>query len=698
MVTIGTQWARSRAGWMALVGVLLVWGWTVRDAHASRFAYVANIGTSTLNVMAVDPTTGTLSTVGNIASAPSPVSVTVDPTARVILTAHHTSPGRVQSFGINPISGLLSAGPQLVVGANPVSVAVAPTGGLAWVAHATSTFLTALRFDSSGGMTLVQNVSIGRPQRAVAVHPSGRFLYVLTDDGQIRIFFYDGGGFLFPLGDAPPAGGSPDALVVDPKGRFLFVADTGQNRIIPYVIQDGSLLVPFAAPQTTSRPSALAVEKTGRFLYAASESGSSVSGFAISPADGRLTFINTETGLTGAQSVSAEPSGRFLYVTRKQGVGIVTRLLINRANGALGGTPTTVPVGGVPIDLAVVHPGERFAFVRQGVTWQPESTSVAPFRIHPISGTLSPSAVVEGNVAVGLDSTGRFLFTLQRDQFGQVGPIGNNNVVTYQINLQTGALSDTLVLGLPGPPAEMATDPVGRFLFIKCMCTSFAGDIVTYAIHPNTGALTLVAGPIPLDPMPGVAFTGPMGVDPSGRFLYVSGARNGILAIAPDGTLRRVGRFDIRTLHLAIDPRGRSVFTAADDTITMHRRNPETGLIIGSETVPCPSPCPVGDLTSLAIDPSGRFLYAAIRDIIHLFRIDSGQLDPITAHQVGAGLIYEGLAVEASGRFLYATVSFGGQSGVHLLPLNVDSGTFLTESTVALLDQPTDIVTSGPMR
>jgi 6-phosphogluconolactonase len=63
-------------------------------------------------------------------------------------------------------------------------------------------------------------------------------------------------------------------------------------------------------------------------------------------------------------------------------------------------------------------------------------------------------------------------------------------------------------------------DPLGRFLYVANDDAANLGDISGFSINTSTGALSTLAG-FPLTPQN--SSLGLLAVDPSGKFLYVSG-------------------------------------------------------------------------------------------------------------------------------------------------------------------------------
>ena len=136
---------------------------------------------------------------------------------------------------------------------------------------------------------------------SVAVHPSGKFVYV-TNGGNAALgvngpslaaFSIDPGtGALTQVGSSPLTPGSnPQAVAIDPSGKFALVAHQGANNVSVFSINTSTGALspvtgsPFAAPQG---PSCVVVHPNGKFAYVSAAGAGQIAAFNIG-ADGALT-------------------------------------------------------------------------------------------------------------------------------------------------------------------------------------------------------------------------------------------------------------------------------------------------------------------------------------------------------------------------------------------------------------------------
>ncbi|MBZ5721852.1 MAG: beta-propeller fold lactonase family protein [Acidobacteriia bacterium] len=118
------------------------------------FLYVANSGSNNVSGFTIDPTLGTLTSVGTPFSAGlDPVSMAVSPKGKYLYVADKQS-NQISSYVISPVSGVLTpAAPATTSTAiNPVWVAVHPAGTWVYVANIGSASISILEIKSTGAL------------------------------------------------------------------------------------------------------------------------------------------------------------------------------------------------------------------------------------------------------------------------------------------------------------------------------------------------------------------------------------------------------------------------------------------------------------------------------------------------------------------------------------------------------------------
>jgi 6-phosphogluconolactonase (cycloisomerase 2 family) len=128
------------------------------------------------------------------------------------------------------------------------------------------------------------------------------------------------------------------------------VANRGSSDISAYSINAAGALTLVGTAAAGSLPDSVTAEPTGRFVYVSNFYSQDVSAYAITPS-GSLTFVDAAVSPQGQQpsSVNAEPTGKFVYAIRYvfRNFSEIAAYAINPATGALTETisPPTPIVG-----------------------------------------------------------------------------------------------------------------------------------------------------------------------------------------------------------------------------------------------------------------------------------------------------------------------------------------------------------------
>jgi 6-phosphogluconolactonase len=305
-------------------------------------------------------------------------------------------------------------------------------------------------------------------------------------------------------------------------------------------------------------PSFFAIDPNRRFLYSLSEDphslgpsrdkGSFVSAFAINPATGKLTLLNTvSAGGTSTCHISIDKSGRNVLVTNF-GSGSISVLRVKQ-DGSLG-----------EMSAHVQHAG----------------TSVDPFyqtQPHPHSINLSPD-----------------------NRFVLVADLGTDKVLVYRFDEATGSLTPNdppFAKVKPGSgPRHFVFHPSGRFGYLM---NEMGGTLTAFAWDAARGVLTQIqeTSTVPPD-FTGEDHSAEVVIDSSGRFLYDSNRGPDTIAVlsidAVKGTLAPLQQESTRGImprSFDIDPTGSYLFAAnqATDNVVLFRVDSPTGRLSPTRTV-----------------------------------------------------------------------------------------------------------------
>ena len=291
--------------------------------------------------------------------------------------------GSVSAFAMDRQSGALKfLNRHSSAGAGPAHVTIDSEGKNVLVANYGGGSVAVLPTAANGSLqppssTIQHSGSSVNPNRQKGPHAhsinldsSNRFAYA-ADLGidKIMIYRYDAAkGSLTP--NTPPSasvepGSGPRHFAIHPEGRYAYVInelpltitafsrDAGNGGLTAF--QTISTLQPGTTPQPGYSTAEIQVHPSGRFLYGSNRGHNSISMFSIDPQSGRLTFsqIISTDGRT-PRNFGIDPSGTYLLAANQQS-DTVTVFRINEKNGRLMqvGTPVAVPA---PVCVKFISP------------------------------------------------------------------------------------------------------------------------------------------------------------------------------------------------------------------------------------------------------------------------------------------------------------------------------------------------------
>ncbi len=221
--------------------------------RAGRHLFVANYRGGSVTVIPVSPD-------GSVGSASAYVkhpgasarahSIDVDSANRYAIAAD-LGLDKVFIYRFDAVRGKLGDDPafaSLDAGAGPRHVALHPTGRFAYVLNELSMTLTAMRYDPERGVltaaqtvsSLPQGVAVGKEFSGaeVLVHPGGRFLYA-SNRGHDTIAVFSIGeadGGLRRIEHVSTRGRTPRGFGIDPSGRFLLAGNQDSDTVVVFRI------------------------------------------------------------------------------------------------------------------------------------------------------------------------------------------------------------------------------------------------------------------------------------------------------------------------------------------------------------------------------------------------------------------------------------------------------------------------------
>ena len=418
-----------------------------------RFLYVANGNNRNIFGFAIDARTGELAPVPGspFSIGTDAASVAVDPTGRfVYVTGYNFS--EISGYSIQPDTGAITPlpGSPFAMAYRPYSLTFEPSGRFAYVTTVPGSFSTgsvsAYSVDPVTGTLAIIGSAVAIPingySPATAVDPTGTFLYVSSD---VQVFAYridPLAGLLTPVSGSPfLTEVNPTAIAIHPTGRFLYVVNYNLSTISAYAIDSNSgVLLPVpGSPFTTGHqllgdwPTSLALDPAGRFLYVVSQ-GSNFWGYAIDPASGALTalsgfpftapalgpgYLVTTPSRSQTIDIGVSHIGNFL-----QGQSNITYSIAVKNSGVAQTTGTVVVTENPPAGLALVSMvGSGWTCAAQGATCKRTDSLAA--------GASYPLLAVTMNVASSAPSS------------------LTNSVSAFEVGSATAIASDPTTILLP---------------------------------------------------------------------------------------------------------------------------------------------------------------------------------------------------------------------------------------------------------
>ncbi len=289
---------------------------------------------------------------------------------------------------------------------------------------------------------------------------------------------------------------------------FVYAANGEPSSVAAYWASGDGKLVPVrGAPfLTEGLLESVTIDPSGRFLYASGEDG----GIAVYRIDTQTGSLRPIAGspfgnLRGPAWVAIDHSGRYAYANDVN-LNNVTVYSIDANSGALKpvvGSPFAM--GDVPFRLAL-NPTRPLAYVVFNTPIKAFETVGGAFKMVDEASLLKPPA--HGHDIL-IDPHGKRAYITNEE---------TSTVSTYAIDRRTG-----LLIPAHGPsvkagvePRDIRMGPSGRFVYVANI--SMNSSISVYRVNDVSGELT----PIPGSPFRGSDGPQAMTITPDGAFLYAT--------------------------------------------------------------------------------------------------------------------------------------------------------------------------------
>jgi 6-phosphogluconolactonase len=155
--------------------------------------------------------------------------------------------------------------------------------------------------------------SAGVQPSAIALDPSGSYVYVTDSTGNNVHAWAVGSGLLTPVSGSPfAAGNSPSGIVIDAAGKFAFVANAQDSNVSAYSIGNGAL-TRIANFTTDTQPVSIGIDPNlNQYLFTVNFLANTVSGFQVNATNGTLLDSQNSPYASNANptAVVAVPHGK----------------------------------------------------------------------------------------------------------------------------------------------------------------------------------------------------------------------------------------------------------------------------------------------------------------------------------------------------------------------------------------------------
>jgi 6-phosphogluconolactonase (cycloisomerase 2 family) len=316
--------------------------------------------------------------------------------------------GCTSIYTIDSTTGVLtSAGSPPSAGSDSLAIAVDPLGKFAYVVNVQSGDVSMYTIDPTTGTLApisacpgcVNTVSAGSFPSFIAVHPSGKFAYVLNADGISVYTVNSTTGILTPT-LAGILVGNANSIAVHPAGNFAYDADPVFHNVNTFAVNSTTGALTIIDQISNIYASAVVVHPSGKFAYVVDHStANQVYVFAIDAVTGKLTLTGTASTRVSPSSITIDPLGKFayeLYAPSGNPGQNVTAYTINSATGALTEVGTFAPVPGLGLDSLTVDRSGKFAYTVEEPDFSCFSltstslVSISAYTIDSSTGFLTP--------------------------------------------------------------------------------------------------------------------------------------------------------------------------------------------------------------------------------------------------------------------------------------------------------------------
>ena len=333
---------------------------------AGTFVYVSNAGDGDVGVYRLLDS-GELAPGERVKAAGLAMPMAVSPDRRFLHVACRAEPFTVHTYSIDAATGALRPLSTAPLAASAPYIALDRTGrfllAASYASHLVS--VNAIGADGRVAPEPLQVIPTARHAHAIVVDRTNRFVYVphLGTDQVFQFLLDPKTGRL--AANTPPvvqlaAGTGPRHIIVSSDNRFAYLLNELVATVTTLALDPHTGVLTEASsasalpPDTKLRPGAprgaggpprdtdhdiwaadLHLTPDGRFLYASERTSSTLGGFRVDAATGKLTYLGSTPTERQPRVFRIDPGGRFLVASGEKS-DTISVYAIDRASGALG--------------------------------------------------------------------------------------------------------------------------------------------------------------------------------------------------------------------------------------------------------------------------------------------------------------------------------------------------------------------------
>lgn len=275
------------------------------DAKNKRVFSVNEMSDGGLMSFSLDPASGTMNVLSNVSFPSGATHVGLDPSAKYIFGASYNG-HRVYSFSIGNDGKI---GPQISSEGSGMNSHQAMATTNAVFVPALSSNHIAMYSMANGQLTSTGTLPVPGGPRHMAIHPNGKWAYVLTENAQTVLALDVNGAKLTAKGNpisalTTAASGFAAEIHVHPNGKFVYASLRGSDQIASFAVNgDGTLKLLKNAKTGGQWPRHFSIDSSGQWLFVANQMGGGVTIFKIDATSGDISKQSATVAAQGPQFV-----------------------------------------------------------------------------------------------------------------------------------------------------------------------------------------------------------------------------------------------------------------------------------------------------------------------------------------------------------------------------------------------------------